>query len=190
MVTVDPTVDVAQQKLPLFDGDTELQDHGVAPFVEFTFYKNEGLGATCEPSSLYLVCRQRVTEEVVKVECSLVVQRVRLCRWIFFKLHDTRTGWSRRLVSPRGWIRWAIIGPFQPFIAQRGFVLVAGEDTHWHWLSAGCRLRKCVSCLVKTPWDVIELKAIKFVLQPSDFSAVCSHLGIVVARLLHDLVDD
>ena len=24
MVTVDPTVDIAQQKLPLFDGDTEL----------------------------------------------------------------------------------------------------------------------------------------------------------------------
>ena len=33
MVTADPTVDIAQQKLPLFDGDTELQDLGVAPFV-------------------------------------------------------------------------------------------------------------------------------------------------------------
>ena len=31
---VDPTVDVAQQKSSLFNGDTELQDPGVALFVE------------------------------------------------------------------------------------------------------------------------------------------------------------
>ena len=55
MVTVDPTMDVAQQKSPLFGGDTELQDPNVAPFVEFTFYKDEGFGATCEPSSFRLV---------------------------------------------------------------------------------------------------------------------------------------
>ena len=54
MVTVDPTVDIAQQKLPLFDGDTELQDPSVALFVEFALYKNEGLGAMCEPSSFRL----------------------------------------------------------------------------------------------------------------------------------------
>ena len=57
MVTVDPTVDIAQQKFPLFNRDTELQDPGVAPFVEFAFYKNEGLGVTCEPSSFRLVRR-------------------------------------------------------------------------------------------------------------------------------------
>ena len=91
MVTADPTVDVAQQKLPLFGGDIELQDLCVAPFVEFTFYKNEGLGATCEPSSLCLVRRQRVAEEVVEVECSPVIQRVGLCRLVLFKLHDTGT---------------------------------------------------------------------------------------------------
>ena len=56
MVTADPTVDIAQQKLPLFNGGTELQDPGVASFVEFALYKNEGLGATCEPSSFRLVC--------------------------------------------------------------------------------------------------------------------------------------
>ena len=33
MVTTDPTMDIAQQKLPLFDGDAELQDPGVASFV-------------------------------------------------------------------------------------------------------------------------------------------------------------
>ena len=56
MVTADSTVDVAQQKSSLFTGDTELQDPGVALFVEFALYKNEGLGATCEPSSFRLVC--------------------------------------------------------------------------------------------------------------------------------------
>ena len=55
MVTADPTVDIAQQKFSLFARDTELQDPGVAPFVEFAFYKNEGFGMTCEPSSLRLV---------------------------------------------------------------------------------------------------------------------------------------
>ena len=57
MVAADPTVDVAQQKSSLFDGDTELQDPGVAPFVEFALYKNEGLGTTREPSSFRLVRR-------------------------------------------------------------------------------------------------------------------------------------
>ena len=57
MMSADPTMDVAQQMLPLFDGDVELQHLGVALFVEFTFYKNEGLGTTCEPSSFLLVCR-------------------------------------------------------------------------------------------------------------------------------------
>ena len=55
MVTADPTVDVAQQKFFLFARDTKLEDPGVAPFVEFALYKNEGLGATCEPSSFHLV---------------------------------------------------------------------------------------------------------------------------------------
>ena len=55
MVTVDPTMDIAQQKLPLFDGDAELQDPSVASFVEFTLYKNEGLGTTCELSSFHFV---------------------------------------------------------------------------------------------------------------------------------------
>ena len=110
VVTADPSVDIAQQKLPLFDGDTELQDPGVAPFIEFTLYKNEGLGTMCEPSSFCLVHRQRVMKEVVEGECSPVIQRDRLYRWILFKLHDLEAGQSRRLVSPQGWIRLAIIG--------------------------------------------------------------------------------
>ena len=37
---------------------------------------------------------------------------------------------------------------------------------------------------------MIEFEAVEFVLQPSDFLAVRSYLGIMIARLLHDLVDD
>ena len=86
----------------------------MASFVEFALYKNEGLGATCEPSSLRLVHRQRDTEEVVEVECSLVIQRVGLCRWFLLKLHDLGAGGSHWLVSPQGWIRRAFIGRFDP----------------------------------------------------------------------------
>ena len=38
--------------------------------------------------------------------------------------------------------------------------------------------------------DVIELKTVELVLQLADFSAICSHLAIMAARFLHDLVDD
>ena len=102
MVTVDPTVDVAQQEFSLFARDIELQDPGVAPFVEFALYKNEGLGATWEPSSFRLVCRQCVMEEVVKVKCSPVVGRVRLQRWVLSKLHNLGVGWSSWRIGPRG----------------------------------------------------------------------------------------
>ena len=55
MVTADPTVDIAQQPLPLFDEDAALQDPSVASVVELALHKNKGLGMTCEPSSLRLV---------------------------------------------------------------------------------------------------------------------------------------
>ena len=57
MMTASPTVDIAQQKFSLFARDTELQDPGMAPFVEFALYKNEGLGAACEMSSFRLIRR-------------------------------------------------------------------------------------------------------------------------------------
>ena len=55
VVTIDPTVDIAQQTLPLFDGDATLQDPGVAPLVEFALHKKKGLGTMCEPSSFHPV---------------------------------------------------------------------------------------------------------------------------------------
>ena len=69
-------------------------------------------------------------------------------------------------------------------------MLITGKDASWDWLSAGCCFRKCVGCFVEAPWDVIEFEAVEFVLYPSDLLAVCNHLGIVAAGLLHDLVDD
>ena len=100
MVTIDPTVDFAQQMLPLFEGDAALQDPGVASFVEFALHKNKGLGMMCEPSGLHPIYRQCVTEELVEVEHSPVNQRVRLCCWILFELHDLRARRSCQLVCP------------------------------------------------------------------------------------------
>ena len=37
---------------------------------------------------------------------------------------------------------------------------------------------------------MVKLEAVEFFLQASDCFAVCVHLGIVAARLFHDLVDD
>ena len=79
---------------------------------------------------------------------------------------------------------------FQFLIAGRGFVLIIDEDAYRHQLSARRCLRQRVGHLVETPWNVVELKAVKLVLQLVDFLVVCSHLGAVAARLLHDLVDD
>jgi hypothetical protein len=37
---------------------------------------------------------------------------------------------------------------------------------------------------------VVELEAIKLILQLSDLLAVCGHLGVEAARLFNDLVND
>ena len=84
----------------------------MASFVEFALYKNEGLGAACEPSSFRLIRWQSVVEEVVEVKRSPVVERVGLCCWILFKLHDLGVGRSSWRVGPQGQIRWAIVSPF------------------------------------------------------------------------------
>ena len=72
MVPVDPTMDITQQLLPLFNGDAALQDPGVASPVELTLNNDKGLGTTCEPSSLCFVHWLRLTEEVVEVRRPLV----------------------------------------------------------------------------------------------------------------------
>ena len=57
MVPVDPTMDISQQLLPLFDGDAALQDPGVASLVELPLNNDEGLGTTCKPPRLCFVHR-------------------------------------------------------------------------------------------------------------------------------------
>ena len=57
MVPADPTVDINQQLLPLFDGDAALQDPGVASPIELTINNGKGLGTTCETLSLHFVRR-------------------------------------------------------------------------------------------------------------------------------------
>ena len=91
-MTANPTIDIAQQLLPLFSGDAALQDSGVASLVEFALNKDKGLGMMREPPSLCFVRRQRLTEEVVEVRHPLVNQRVWLCRWILVELHDFGVG--------------------------------------------------------------------------------------------------
>ena len=80
MVPTDPTVDITQQLLPLFDGDAAQQDSGVASPVEPALNNDKG--------SLHFVRRQCLMEEVVKVRRPLVGPRVGLYRWILVKLHD------------------------------------------------------------------------------------------------------
>ena len=65
MVTADPTMDHAQQTLPVFNGDAAVYDPSVASLVEFALNKDKGLGDTRELSRLHLVRRQRLMEEVV-----------------------------------------------------------------------------------------------------------------------------
>ena len=57
MVTTDPTVDIAQQPLPLFNGDAALQDPDMASPIELTLNKDKGLGATHKTPSLHFVCQ-------------------------------------------------------------------------------------------------------------------------------------
>ena len=53
---------------------------------------------------------------------------------------------------------------FPLLIADRGLVLIAGEDACRHWLLARRRLRQHVGHLVEKAWVVIELKAVELVL--------------------------
>ena len=57
MVLADPTVDISQQLLSLFNGDAALQDPSVASLVELSLNNGEGLGVTREPSSLRFIHR-------------------------------------------------------------------------------------------------------------------------------------
>jgi hypothetical protein len=83
-------MDVPQQPLSLLDGDATLQDLGVALLVELSFNNDEGLSVARELSSLSLVRREDLTDEVVEIRDPPIGQRVRLHYWILINLHDLR----------------------------------------------------------------------------------------------------
>ena len=66
----------------------------MAALVELPFDDNEGLGATCEPSSLRLVGREHLVDEEIEIRCSLVSQRVGLRHWVFDEFHDFGVRWN------------------------------------------------------------------------------------------------
>ena len=70
---------------------------------------------------------------------------------------------------------------FWLLVADRGLVLVAGENAYRHWLLAGRHLCQRVGCFAEPPWDVIVLETIELVLQLVDLSSIRSHLGVVAA---------
>ena len=55
MVPADPTMDITQQLLALFNGDATLQDPSVTSPVELALNNDKGLGMTCEPLCLHFV---------------------------------------------------------------------------------------------------------------------------------------
>jgi hypothetical protein len=60
-------VDVPQQSLSLFDGDTTLQDLGVTLLVEFSLNDDKGLSVACKPSGLCLIRRDHHMDEAIEV---------------------------------------------------------------------------------------------------------------------------
>jgi hypothetical protein len=54
----------------------------------------------------------------------------------------------------------------------------------------GRDFREFVGGLVIPACDVIELEAVKLVLEAPHFLAIGFHLGVAAARALHDLIDD
>jgi hypothetical protein len=167
-----------------------LQDLGVTPFVELSLDDDEGLSTACELSSLRLVSREHLAEEVVKIRHPPVDRRVGLRRWFPVKLHDLEVRRSQRLTSPHAQGRQFVLGPIWLLVADRGLILIASKDAGRNGLAARRHFCQCVGCLVEPSWDVVKLEAVELVLQLMDLLAIHSHLGTEAARLFHDLVND
>jgi hypothetical protein len=60
-----------------------------------------GSDTACEPSSLRLVGREHLAEEVIEVRLSIVDQSVGLRLWFLVKLHDLMVGRGQQLTSPQ-----------------------------------------------------------------------------------------
>jgi hypothetical protein len=72
---------------------------------------------------------------------------------------------------------------------DRGLSDVAGENVRGDGDPPGRDLGQLVRLLVVPAGHVIELDAVKFVLEGSHSLAVGLHLIVMAARVLHDLID-
>jgi hypothetical protein len=72
---------------------------------------------------------------------------------------------------------------------DRGLSNIAGENVRWDSDPPGRDLGQLVRLLVVPAGHVIELDAVKFVFEGSHSLAVCLHLVVMAARVLHDLVN-
>jgi hypothetical protein len=47
-----------------------------------------------------------------------------------------------------------------------------------------------VGYLIVSPEDMVEFETIVFLLQLPNLLLICSHVGVMIVRLSHDLIDD
>ena len=64
MISVDPSMDLEQELLPLVGRDALHEHPRWTPFVEFVTERDEGLGASNDPSSFSPFRRENLLEEV------------------------------------------------------------------------------------------------------------------------------
>jgi hypothetical protein len=63
------------------------------------------------------------------------------------------------------------------------------ENIRWNYSSTGSDFCEFIGGLIIPTCDVVELEAMKLVFKASYLLTVGLHLGITVARALHDLAD-
>jgi hypothetical protein len=158
-----------------------LQDSSGALLVEFsiqqdkiTWHDVQGVGPR--------FCRMGVCHRlVVKVWDSPVRHGVRPYVWVLIDLHDLKVsgGWGR--ADAQGWFGWFATVLRRSLVSDRGLIQIASEDACRNWCLTRCQLHMLVCCLVTSPCDVVELKAVELVFQEADHLALCHHLGVMRA---------
>jgi hypothetical protein len=72
----------------------------VPSLVKLPLDNDKGLSMACELSSLYLVGREQLVEEVIEVRLYPLHRKFRLRHWLLVKLHDLKVGRGWWLTSP------------------------------------------------------------------------------------------
>ena len=70
-MTIDPTVDVLKELLPLFGRDAVLQDSRAASPVKFRTDGDEGLGLARQMSGDGFVIGEQIVKEIIEVGAPL-----------------------------------------------------------------------------------------------------------------------